>query len=123
MYTIQHQQLLSKYKQNSINTIGELRYEEVLKYLNLHYLKQKGFLSKAYVCLIVDFYLPRPYKTIIEIDGGYHQTRREKDHGRDMFFERERGMRTIRIDNDHVLNTPIHELAAELSILLRKNVT
>ena len=104
MYTKQHQQLLSKYKNEYIPTKEEDLFESILKEYNVRYIKQKGFVSKCHTCLIADFYIPKPHKLIIEIDGGYHLTRLHKDYGRDQFFLKERKIKTIRFTNDDVLN-------------------
>lgn len=120
MYIKEHQQLLSKYKLNYSTTKGEDKFEEVLIYNNLYYMKQKGFLSEAYVCFIADFYLPKPYKTIIEIDGSYHDTRVYEDKSRDTFFLQQRGIRTIRFDNSFVLDNSVEYLSSLLNTLLVK---
>ncbi len=65
-------------------------------------MKQKGFLAKTHRCLIADFYLPKPHKLIVEIDGKYHEGRVFKDMGRDRFFKEERNIDTIRFTNEEV---------------------
>ena len=52
---------------------------------------------------VADFYLPKPLKLIIEIDGGYHSDpiQKWKDSERDAYF-RSRGMKVLRIKNEHV---------------------
>ncbi len=67
-------------------------------------MKQKGFLAKTHRCLIADFYLPKPHKLIVEIDGKYHEGRVLKDIGRDKFFKEERSIDTIRFTNEEVNN-------------------
>jgi very-short-patch-repair endonuclease len=70
------------------------------------------------VCFIADFYLPKPFKTVIEIDGKYHQHRVEKDTGRDLFFKHERNIRTLRFTNEFVMSKTIEELSCLLTTLL-----
>jgi len=111
MYIKQHQQLLSKYKQENKSTKQEDKFEEVLKYHNLKYMKQKGFLAKDYTCFIAEFYLPKPYKTIIEIDGMYHLNRVYQDTSRDTFFRNQRGIKTIRFTNEQVDSKSVVELS------------
>lgn len=60
---------------------------------------QKGFVKPF--TRIVDFYLPKPFKTIIEIDGGYHINTHKKDARKD-FVWGNLGYKTIRISNEDV---------------------
>jgi very-short-patch-repair endonuclease len=66
--------------------------------LGLTYRFQQGFYTPCY--RIADFYLPE-HKLIIEIDGQYHNF--AKDRRRDDWFERARGIRTLRLTNEQVL--------------------
>jgi very-short-patch-repair endonuclease len=104
MFIREHQQLLCKYKAENTPTPAELEFEEILKTYNVKYMKQKGFVSGCNTCLIADFYIPKPYKIIFEIDGEYHLTRVKKDYGRDQFFKIHRGINTIRFNNKDILN-------------------
>ena len=99
----EHQILLNKYKLENKQTKHEVLFESILKSFDVKYCVQKGFLAKCHTCFIVDFYLPRPHKTIIEIDGGYHKNR--NDAGRDLFFLKERKIKTVRFTNEQVENT------------------
>ena len=67
--------------------------------LGLTYRFQQGFYTPYY--RIADFYLPE-YKLIIEIDGHYHDS--AKDRRRDERFWQARGIRTLRLTNEQVLN-------------------
>lgn len=100
MYKKEHQQLLEKYKKENKPTYHEKLFEDILKTYKVKYIPQKGFIAECYVCSIVDFYLPKPHKLIIEIDGEYHNP--EKDSKRDWFFLTRRGMRTLRFTNKQV---------------------
>jgi len=61
---------------------------------------QRGFLVPFH--RIVDFYIPHN-KIIIEVDGGYHKTTLEKDKLKDDIWKK-RGIRTVRITNEQVLD-------------------
>ncbi len=102
MFIKEHQNLLNKYKKEYTPTGGEVLFENILKEYNIKYMKQKGFVAKCNTCLIADFYIPKPYKIIFEIDGKYHLNRKDKDYGRDKFFFIERGIKTFRFTNEEV---------------------
>ena len=64
---------------------------------------QKGFISGPnYV--IVDFYLPKPKKICIEIDGGYHTTLKQmnRDFNKDNYLENYRGFKVYRFTNEQI---------------------
>lgn len=102
MFIPEHQKLLAKYRLEHKPTKAEILFEDILKEYKVKYIKQKGFVAKCNTCLIADFYIPKPYKLIIEIDGGYHLDRKNKDYGRDRFFLFERGINTLRFTNEEV---------------------
>ena len=104
MYTKEHQQLLNKYKKENKPTKEELLVKQVLQEIGIKYLTQKGFLSKAYTCYIADFYLPKPNRLIIEVDGSSHIGREFYDRKRDEFFLHERNIRTLRIKNEELVD-------------------
>lgn len=106
MYIKQHQQLLDKYKRENKQTEEEIIVENILKELNIYYIKQKGFIAKCYSCYIADFYLPKPNKLVIEVDGKYHsvEKRRIADYYRDKFFLEERKIKTLRIKNEELMD-------------------
>jgi very-short-patch-repair endonuclease len=68
---------------------------------NVYFKFQKAFVTPY--CRIVDFYLPRPKKIILEIDGGYHKETVEKDFYKDLVWGK-KGFKTIRITNEEVFN-------------------
>ena len=79
--------------------------------LGLSYRFQQGFYTPFY--RIADFYLPT-LNIIIELDGPCHDP--EKDKSRDQWFERVRGIMTLRLTNDQVergdfatINDFVHE--------------
>lgn len=82
-------------------TKAEVIVLEWLKYNNIRYIFQKGFLLPFH--RIVDFYIPSK-KTIIEIDGSAHYTTKDKDQLKDSTAFMERKFKTIRLTNDQVFN-------------------
>jgi very-short-patch-repair endonuclease len=68
------QRLLSKYQLNMKRkpTPSESLFESLLIELGLKYKAQKGFFAGHKSFIILDFWLPRPYRVGIEIDGLYH---------------------------------------------------
>lgn len=69
----------------------------------IQYIFQKGFINGGGY-YIVDFYIPKPYKLCIEIDGGYHQTSKQilYDKRKDRYLKEERGFKVLRINNEDV---------------------
>lgn len=110
MYKKEHQQLLSKYKKNIKITKYEDIFANKLNELNIKYIRQKGFLKDANCCYITDFYLPKPHKIVIEIDGEYHQQRQLNDWKRDWYFKYKRGIKTVRFKNEEVINISLDEI-------------
>lgn len=77
-------------------------YNKLVKW-GYHVQFQKGFLAGG-VVYIADFYLPRPYRLVIEVDGPSHFTKEGiiKDAKRDSYF-RSRGFRVLHITNEQAL--------------------
>lgn len=73
-----------------------------------HFLRKKRFFGhrvtkqKPLFGWIADFYMPQ-YKLVIEVDGGYHSTRKREDAIRD-FVMVKNGLNVIRIPDNVVLN-------------------
>lgn len=82
-------------------TPSELKFRELLKENGIKHIFQKGFCSKGRTC-IVDFYLPKPMKCCIELDGGYHFTpeQKYKDHLRNTYLTQTRHFKLIRAENE-----------------------
>lgn len=91
---------VSKLKQNV--TESELKFMDRLNQHGIRYLFQKGFIKGDYYC-IVDFYLPKPYGIVIEIDGEYHEDVKQiaRDKRKDQYLA-SRGFKVIRINNSEV---------------------
>ncbi len=81
---------------------------------------QKGFISGPNFC-IVDFFIYRPYQICLEIDGGYHDTGRQKarDDNRTEYLENYRGFKVLRISNDVALGLNKNQLVGILDKKLR----
>lgn len=88
---------LKKLRENA--TPSELAIKGLLESMRLNFIFQKGFIQGDYYC-IVDFYLPKPYRLCIEVDGEYHLTDEmiKKDAHRDAYLK-SRGFSILRIPN------------------------
>ncbi len=82
-------------------TKEELIFKEYMSEIEQDVSFQKGFITPF--SRIVDFYIPKR-KVIIEIDGGYHLNTTRQDNYKDLMWLQKRGMRTLRIKNEDVLN-------------------
>lgn len=89
-------------------TESELLFYNRLKKSGINFIFQKCFIANDYYC-IVDFYLPKPHKLVIEIDGEYHNEKNQlvKDAYRDKYLTEKRRMNVIRIKNSDVLTYDI----------------
>lgn len=94
---------ISKYRKTLLDnqTNSELIFASILKKYYLKYIPQKGFISGKGK-YIVDFYLPKPYKVCIEIDGASHRGREEYDRRRTAYLSSDRRFRVIRFTNEEV---------------------
>ncbi len=88
----------------------------LLEELKIKFIFQKAFIKGDYYC-IVDFYLPRPYKLCIEVDGGYHfsDEMRKKDAAKNAYLK-SRNLKVLRLSNDVVK----HISADSLLMLINK---
>jgi very-short-patch-repair endonuclease len=94
-------------------TKAEVDFAAILDKHGIKYIPQKGFISKMNTFCLVDFYLPKPFKLAVEVDGGYHETKEqmEKDRVRDALLS-SRGISVMRIKNEQVSeSTVLSELA------------
>lgn len=82
-------------------TNSQLVFKKKLDEAGINYIFQKAFIQCDYYC-IVDFYLPKPYKICIQIDGKYHEDEKQvrKDWARDKYLTEKRGFKVIRITNE-----------------------
>lgn len=84
-------------------TPSELRFMAILDKIGVDYCFQKGFIQGENFC-IVDFYIPKPHKLCIEIDGGYHKAKKQvsRDFNRTFYLEQQRKFRVVRFTNEEV---------------------
>ena len=96
-------------------TSAESAFKEKLDFLRIKYIFQKGFIQgNNYV--IVDFYLPKPYKTCIEISSNYHfhESQELRDHQRDVYLQN-RNFKVIHFINDEAVNMTAAEILAVIN--------
>lgn len=91
-------------------TPSELKIAALLTSLNINFIPQKAFIAHGFYCF-VDFYLPKPIRVCIEVDGGYHTTPEQtiKDKGRDKYLNL-RGFHVVRITNESANSMQAEEL-------------
>ncbi len=91
-------------------TKAELIFKARLDSFGIRYLFQKGFIQGNYHC-IVDFYLPKPHRLCIEIDGGYHDSDKQivRDREKEIYLMG-RKMRVIRVKNEDVKSFDLSSL-------------
>jgi very-short-patch-repair endonuclease len=100
-------------------TTSELAVEKLLLQAGFRAISQKGFLTTRSF-IIADFYLPKPHKLIIEVDGSSHDRKQHKDLERDCEMLLGRGIRTLRIKNDVVATLTTTELSQMIASFLAK---
>lgn len=99
-------------------TLAELHVVKLLEENKLKFIFQKGFISGKNFC-IVDFYLPKPYRICIEIDGSYHSLPKQqvRDKNKDFYLQKQRGFKVIHITNEAVLNMNSKQLMSKIKYL------
>ena len=97
-------QRLEIYSKELLNrkTLAEIAFERILNELDIKYEAQRVLLN---VNAIADYYVPY-LNVCFEIDGEYHQFRKEKDRKRTKKIRRIMNMGVIRFSNKDVLNNP-----------------
>lgn len=85
-------------------TPAEMHVGALLTQLGIRHMPQKGFFT-ATAHFIVDFYLPKPMRICLEIDGGYHLDAEQVayDARRTAYLENERGFLVLRLTNEQAL--------------------
>jgi len=98
-------------------TRHELKILAMLDRLELPYKFQKGFVEKG-VMYIADFYLPKPWKMVIEIDGASHLSKAQQriDGTRDRYFTDIRRLRVLRMTNKEVEKCSLPELMSRIDM-------
>lgn len=99
-------------------TESERRVGELLVSLGVKHKTQKGFIKGDFFC-IADFYLPFPYCTVIEVDGGYHNSSSQvyRDLKKDEYYKWRR-IRVLRITNDVAMSMTESDMRTQLQLLL-----
>lgn len=92
-------------------TKSELILKLKLDKLKYKYLFQKGFWKGDFSC-IVDFYLPKPYKICIEVDGNIHlnNTQKYRDNFKNDYLINKRRFKVLRITNEQAETISLKEL-------------
>jgi very-short-patch-repair endonuclease len=111
--------LMIRKMQLTINaTRHEDRVRKWLMKLGIFYQFQKGFLAGG-VMYVADFYLPAPYRIIIEVDGAHHgePIQSARDRERDAYFQW-RGFRVLRIWNGEVDTMSAKDLRQRIDTLV-----
>lgn len=107
------QQTISKHRITLLSnqTQAERHFQERMVSLGIYNIPQKGFYEGSRAC-VVDFYIPRPHKICIEIDGNghLHTKQKIKDFLRTEYLVKERGFRVVRLRNKEVFNLSDVEL-------------
>lgn len=85
------------------NTEAVQKVAKQLEELGLRAIREKGFMTPVSFYL-VDFYIPKPYKLCIEVDGPYHKDRQWYDQQKYLYLTQTRGFRILRIENHKVLD-------------------
>ncbi len=111
------QRKLAKYQKRMRDnpTPAEAKVKKCLDALGCKYVFQKGFLRDKTV-RIVDFWFPSPVLTALEIDGKYHEQQADYDRYREgrIALQRKKGVRFVRMKNEHVLSLSDELLCAHL---------
>lgn len=84
-------------------TPSELIFKDRLEKIGIRAIFQKCFIAGDFYC-IADFYIPKPFKIVFEIDGEYHETdeQKKKDYAKDRYLTNTRKLKVIRIKNEDV---------------------
>lgn len=108
-FQLKQKTLFARIKRLRLNpTLAELKFQSKLDALGIRYIFQKGFIQgNGYY--IVDFYIPKPYKIVIEIDGSSHDDREEYDKRKNAYLKK-RGFWVVRITNDCADWIPLEEV-------------
>jgi very-short-patch-repair endonuclease len=109
-FNLQRHVLLRRSQLLLKQTRCERKINGLLSELELRFISQKGFIAGG-VCYVADFYLPRPYRLVIEVDGPSHRTEEgmEKDKRRDTYFKSRR-FRVLHISNEQAWSMTANEL-------------
>lgn len=85
------------------NTKAVAKVANQLEAAGIKAIREKGFMADHNTFVLVDLYLPKPYKLCIEVDGGYHEIRKDKDKAKDKYLTEVRNFKVLRVSNEQVL--------------------
>lgn len=113
-FQLKQKTLFSRIKRLRENaTPAEINLKAMLDLCGIKYIFQKGFIQgNGYY--VVDFYLPKPRKIVIEVDGNSHDGREEYDKRKDDYLKK-RKFKIVRITNQEVLKKIPRSKEASLS--------
>lgn len=96
-------------------TPSEVHVMGLLDALGERYIFEKGFFTENRF-FMADFYLPKPRRICIELDGAIHDDRMGYDFARDCYIMRTRNIKKIlRIKNEEALKMGTSELREFIS--------
>lgn len=78
--------------------------ERALRDANIYYVRERAFFDLCGSLFYADFFIPY-FNLVIEIDGGYHETEKQRwiDRQKELFIA-DRGIPTVRLTNEEALN-------------------
>lgn len=105
-------------KTQKVRTPAELQMESILDSLQVRFLPEHTFTENLKTFYLADFYIPKPYRAVIEIDGGYHKDEAAYDKEKNLYYVHRAKVSIIRFTNEEVLSSDIEN---ELISLLEKS--
>ena len=97
-------------------TTAERRFASILKGLRIYAVPQAVFFLDHEHYRIVDFYIPKPQRVCIELDGSAHDNQRTKDYDdwKDAKLSKSHPLsRVVRFTNDQVFSVGIQNLVMD----------
>lgn len=114
----QHKQKMANIlKAQKVRTSAELQMESVLDSLAIRYLPEHTFVESIKTFYLADFYIPKPYRAVIEIDGGYHEDEAAYDKEKNLYYIHKAKVSVIRFTNEEVFS----DIKNEVMMLLEKS--
>lgn len=115
-----HSRMLRTQNENRRDiTPSEKHVMELLEELGERYIFEKAVFA-THSFFLIDFYLPRPRKLCLEIDGLYHKDQVWYDNQRDKFLCEDRKMKVLRITNEVADKMTASELLNKIEAACRK---
>lgn len=114
--------IMSKFRRSNKKkfTLHENYCKDKLEESSLYAIPQKGFfVGKSF--RIVDFYMPKPFRIAIEVDGEYHNKQKYKDYMNDCYLN-ERGIGVLRIKNENLKEFDFIKFRLNLNLFQKKDL-